>query len=91
MIFHGWHDTWLRSDFRDWNIREDLRRVHAPVLAILGAADEYSTPAQVETIRKNLPSGVRFEALLLADCGHEPHRDQPRAVLDAVKRALGAL
>jgi pimeloyl-ACP methyl ester carboxylesterase len=90
-VFQGWHDTWLRSDFRDWNIRADLARVRAPVLAILGTADEYSTPAQVETIRKNLPPGVPFEALILADCGHEPHRDQPQAVLEAVRRGLVAL
>lgn len=90
-VFYGWNDTWLRPDFRDWNILDDLRRVRAPVLAILGSEDEYSTPAQVAAIAENLPDPSRFEAVLLQGCGHAPHRDQPEAVLQAVIRFLGAV
>lgn len=90
-VFHGWYDTWLRPDFRNWNILDDLRRVRAPVLAILGSQDEYSTPAQVAAIAKNVPDASRFESLLLPGCGHAPHREQPDAVLRAVKGFLGAL
>lgn len=90
-VFYGWNDTWLRPDFRTWNILDDLRRVRAPVLAILGAEDEYSTPGQVAAIAENLPDPSRFESLLLERCGHAPHREQPAAVLAAVKRVLGAV
>jgi pimeloyl-ACP methyl ester carboxylesterase len=90
-VFYGWNDTWLRAEFRDWNIRAELARVRAPVLAILGGRDEYSTPAQVAAIERALPEGTRFESLLLADCGHAPHRDQPGAVLAAVGKFLAAL
>src|SRR4051812_21291310 len=82
-VFYGWNDTWLAPEFRDWSIAEDLRRVRAPVLAILGKSDEYSTAAQVDAIRANLPAATGFEALLLDDCGHAPHRDRPEAVLAA--------
>ncbi|MDQ3027452.1 MAG: alpha/beta hydrolase [Pseudomonadota bacterium] len=90
-VFHGWNDTWLRPDFRNWNILDDLRRVSAPVLAILGSEDEYSTPAQVAAIAENVPDPSRFQSLLLPGCGHAPHREQPDAVLRAVKGFLGAL
>lgn len=90
-VFFGWNDTWLRPDFRQWNIVEELRRIDTPVLAILGAEDEYSTPAQVAAIARNLPDPSRFESVLLPACGHAPHRDQPAAVLQAVNRFLGAV
>ena len=90
-VFYGWNDTWLRPAFRDWNIVADLRRLAVPVLAILGRDDEYSTPDQVETIRKNLPPGVAFESILLEACGHAPHRDQPAAVLAAIGKFVAAL
>jgi len=90
-VFYGWNDTWLGADFRDWNILEDVARIRVPVLAILGAADEYSTPAQLEAIRAGLPAETAFESLILGDCGHAPHRDQPGAVLEAVGRLLAAL
>ena len=90
-VFYGWNDTWLRPDFRDWSILEDLRRVRSPVLAILGSDDEYSTPAQVAAIGQNVPDPARFESIVLSNCGHAPHRDQPEAVLAAVSRFLGAV
>ena len=90
-VFYGWNDTWLSPEFRDWNILADLGRIRAPVLAILGAADEYSTPKQVELIRDHLPAATPFASLLLDGCGHAPHRDQSAAVLAEVRKFLAAL
>lgn len=90
-VFYGWNDTWLSAEFRDWNILADLGRIRAPVLAILGTADEYSTPGQVELIRDHLPPATPFRSLLLAGCGHAPHRDQSAAVLAEVRKLLEAL
>jgi pimeloyl-ACP methyl ester carboxylesterase len=90
-VFYGWNDTWLREDFRRWNILDDLRRVRSPVLAILGESDEYSSPAQVAAIAECMPRPARFEALLLEACGHAPHRDQPDAVIAAVGKFLLAV
>jgi pimeloyl-ACP methyl ester carboxylesterase len=90
-VFYGWNDTWLAPEFRDWNIVAELRRIRAPVLAVLGTADEYSTPAQVDLIRDNLPGGTPFRSLLLDNCGHAPHRDQSEAVLAQVRKFVEAL
>lgn len=91
VVFYGWNDTWTRPDFRDWNLRGDLAGIRAPVLAILGRGDEYATAAQVELIRRVAVQARSFEFLHLDDCGHAPHRDQPRAVLGAVVRLLEAV
>jgi pimeloyl-ACP methyl ester carboxylesterase len=80
--FWGWNDIWLHPDFHAWNIEEVLPKVSCPVLALQGEDDEYGTPAQVEAIRKQAKGEV--EVLMLADCRHSPHKDQPQATLDAM-------
>ena len=87
-VFYGWNDTWLRPDFRSWNLRADLAGIRAPIVAILGESDEYATPSQVEAIRTHARHAPSFEFLHLADCGHAPHRDQPGRVVAAVARLL---
>ena len=90
-VFYCWNDTWLRPDFRAWNLRDDLGGIRAPILAVLGQGDEYSTPSQVELIRRLARHARSFEFLHLADCGHAPHRDQPEAVLGAAARLIDAV
>ncbi|MBE7459404.1 MAG: alpha/beta hydrolase [Zoogloeaceae bacterium] len=80
--FWGWNDIWLHPDFRAWNIEEYLPKITCPVLALQGADDEYGTPAQVEAIRRQAKGEV--EVLMLADCRHSPHKDQPQATLEAM-------
>ena len=80
--FWGWNDIWLHPDFRAWNIEEVLPHVTCPVLALQGEDDEYGTPAQVEAIRRQAKGEV--EVLMLADCRHSPHKDQPQATLEAM-------
>jgi pimeloyl-ACP methyl ester carboxylesterase len=91
MAWSGWNDTWLDPRFRDWTIEEDVKGVACPILAILGRDDEYSTPAQVDYVRRLATGAPRFDFLLLEECGHAPHRDQPDSVLRAVGRFLEAL
>jgi pimeloyl-ACP methyl ester carboxylesterase len=81
--FTGWNDIWLDPAFRAWSIEDETRRVRCPVLAIQGEDDEYGTMAQVERIAALAPD---VDVVRLADCRHSPHRDQPKAVLDALVR-----
>ncbi len=81
--FRGWNDIWLHADFRDWNIENCLPNVRCPVLAIQGANDEYGTFEQIDRIARQ---AARVEVCELPDCGHSPHRDQPEAVIGAVRR-----
>ncbi|HEY2029929.1 MAG TPA: alpha/beta hydrolase [Myxococcales bacterium] len=85
--FWGWNGPWLHPDFRAFNIESSLPNIRAPILVIQGENDEYGTLAQVDAIARQAP---RAETLLLPDCGHAPHKDQPEATLAAIARFLNA-
>ena len=80
--FYGWNDVWLSPAFRGWNIEPEVRRVSVPALVLQGADDEYGTLAQVEAIERCAAGPV--DRLLLAGCGHAPHRDRRPLVEEAV-------
>jgi pimeloyl-ACP methyl ester carboxylesterase len=75
--FWGWNDIWLDPAFRAWNIEEELTRIRCPILAVQGADDEYGTLRQIEGIAAKAP---QTRLVVLPDCGHSPHRDQPEAL-----------
>jgi pimeloyl-ACP methyl ester carboxylesterase len=78
--FWGWNGIWLDPAFRGWDMRTALPNINVPVLAIQGEGDEYGTLEQVATIVRLAP---RAQVLVLPDCGHSPHRDQPERVIEA--------
>jgi pimeloyl-ACP methyl ester carboxylesterase len=86
--FWGWNRAWLDPAFRDWNIERILPSITAPVLVIQGTEDEYGTVAQVDRIRRALPSS---EYLEIPHCGHSPHRTHRSVVVDAVRRFVRPL
>lgn len=83
--FWGWNNVWLDQAFRAWNIEALLPQITCPVLAIQGIDDEYGTMAQIDRIAKVLPDA---QLLKLEHCGHSPHREQPEAVIDAVRKFI---
>jgi pimeloyl-ACP methyl ester carboxylesterase len=87
--FLGWNDIWLSSEFRQWNIEPSLQRIHCPVLLIQGRDDEYGTLAQLDAIERQI--AAPFQRVVLDDCGHSPHRDQPQATLAAITAFVSRL
>ncbi|GAB1388845.1 MAG: alpha/beta hydrolase [Rubrivivax sp.] len=83
--FGGWNDVWLRPEFRHWSIADEIATIRCPLLAIQGEDDEYGTLAQVQGIAQRVP-GTRL--LVLPQCGHSPHRDQPQAVIEGTRAFL---
>jgi len=81
VAFWQWNDVWLSDAFRSFDIREDCRRITAPLLAIQGVDDPYGTMAQIDDIAASAP---QTRLVKLPDCGHSPHRDQPAAVNEAI-------
>ena len=82
VAFHGWNDAWLDPAFRRWDIREYLSKIRVPVLVLQGEDDAYGSVAQIETARSLCRAPL--ETLLLPECGHALHRDQPERTLAAV-------
>ena len=74
-VFRGWSGVWLDPRFAAFDVRALLPRIAVPVLVVQGEADEYGTEAQVDAVRRL--AGGPVDALLLARCGHSPHRDRP--------------
>ena len=84
--FHGWNDAWLDAAFAaGFDLKPLLPRIACPVLAIQGVDDGYGTLEQVRGIARLVPQARLLE---LADCGHEPQRDQPEAVIAATARFI---
>jgi len=81
-IFSAWADTWRSEWFARWNIEDLLPSIACPVLAIQGADDKYGTARQVDSIVSK-SSGVAVP-MLVEDCGHAPHQEQPEKVLQAM-------
>lgn len=86
--FWQWNDIWLSADFRAFDIREDCRRITAPLLAIQGVDDPYGTMAQIDEIASKAP---QTRLIKLPGCGHSPHRDQPEAVKEAIQQFVAGL
>ena len=80
--FWGWNDIWLHPDFRNWNIESFLPGIRSPILVIQGRDDEYGTEAQLRSIARHASD---VELSLLPECGHSPHRDQPKEVMAIVR------
>lgn len=83
--FWGWNDIWLNPAFRAWNIEGELDRITCPVLAVQGEDDEYGTLEQIYGIKRTLP---HTQLLVLPQCGHSPHRDQPEALTREVAQFI---
>jgi pimeloyl-ACP methyl ester carboxylesterase len=82
VAFRSWNESWLAPAFRDWRIDEHLAYIRVPILIIQGAADKYGTPAQLALAEQETYCPV--ETLLLDDCRHSPHVDQPAKTLAAI-------
>ena len=80
--FWGWNRIWLEPAFRNWSIEHEIAGIRCPLLAMQGLDDEYGTLAQIRSVARQAP---QTQLLEIADCGHSPHRDQPEAVIAAVK------
>jgi pimeloyl-ACP methyl ester carboxylesterase len=80
--FNGWNDVWLNPEFRSWNIEEYLPQINVPILLVQGEDDQYGTAAQVKAIATKSASEVH--TVMLKDCGHSPHLEQPEATLAAI-------
>ena len=85
--FWGWNRVWLDPAFRDWNIVGQLGGVDVPVQVIQGRDDAYGTLEQVTEIEQHAPGF--FEKIVLDQCGHTPHRDQPERVVGEMTRFIG--
>ena len=87
--FRGWNRIWLDPAFRDWDIQAPLRDIQVPTLLLQGADDEYGTLAQIEAAQAAMAAPLT--TVVLPECRHSPHRDQPDATVEAITAFLSGL
>lgn len=87
--FDAWNEVWLHPDFQRWDIREFLPSIPCPVLAVQGDRDEYATDAMIVGVDKAVPHSQG--AVLVPDCGHIAHRDQPGPITDLIVEFVASL
>lgn len=80
--FLGWSRIWLDPRFRTWSLAKEAQALDVPTLLIQGEDDDYGTLAQIDAIAEVAKGPVT--RLVLSKCGHSPHRDQEKAVIDAM-------
>lgn len=86
-VFSSWVDTWRQPEFRDWNMVDELPNITCPLLVIQGDDDPFGSDDQVHTICEHVSGPVT--KMLIKDCGHIPHFDQPDQVITASLKHLG--
>jgi pimeloyl-ACP methyl ester carboxylesterase len=84
-MFNGWAGTWLKPEFRQWDIVNFLSGIKVPFLAIQGDKDQYGSYAQLEGIKKHVKD-ARIE--LISNCGHIPHLQQKEKVLEMISEFI---
>ena len=82
-VLSAWTDVWLDPIKSDWKLSDSLPPIHCPALILHGDRDEFGSSAFPECLAKWV--GKQAEVVLFENCGHMPHREHPRLVLDAVK------
>jgi pimeloyl-ACP methyl ester carboxylesterase len=77
--FWGWNDIWLKPEFRDWSIVDEIGSIRCPLIAVQGLDDEYGTLEQVRGIARRVAHAKVVE---LSPCGHSPQRDQAQRLIE---------
>ncbi|MCA1787439.1 MAG: alpha/beta hydrolase, partial [Desulfobacteraceae bacterium] len=85
-LVRGWSGFLLSEEGKRWNIIEELRDIHAPVLAIQGRDDAFGSAEQIHVKLKNIFGDVYVS--YLNNCGHVPHHEQKDIVFQTMKQFI---
>lgn len=84
-LFYAWANTWLAPDFKNWDIREEIKSIEIPVLAIQGKDDQYGTEEQVHSIVNGFNNRT---GKIIPSCGHHPHLEKKEVIIKEIRKWL---
>ena len=87
-LFYSWANTWLKHDFKSWNIVEEIKGIKCPTIAIQGIEDQYGTEKQVNDIVSSLENA---QGVMLENCKHHPHLEKTKEVIELIDIQLKIL
>lgn len=85
-VLRSWTDTWLSAEFASFNVRQELRTLQCPLLALHGDLDEFGSLEHLRVARELSGGGVTTREL--PGLGHVPHREAPQLVLQTVTQFM---
>ena len=85
-VVDAWTDTWLSSEFSEWNVREELACIGCPKLAIHGDADPYGSIEHARVI-----AAQDGRAAILTGVGHVPYREAEAPTLEIIKAFISEI
>lgn len=85
-LVDNWQNVWTSEEFSDWNISPQLSNISCPALIIQGEEDAYALPSHATELAKQI--GKNAEVHLIKNCGHFPHKDQPKTTLNLIKNFI---
>jgi pimeloyl-ACP methyl ester carboxylesterase len=88
-LFNNWANTWLSKSFENWIIEAFLKDIKCPALIIQGEKDEYGSAKQVQSIVHSI--GRNTQSLMIPNCGHTPHKDAEKLILNEIYKMLVAV
>ena len=88
-VFEMWTETWLRPNFIDFDIREELKNIICPTLVIQGIDDEFGSIKQVDGIIENVKG--QKESFLVPDAKHTPYKENRELTLNKTVEFIDSL
>lgn len=82
-MFAAWVNTWLKDDFKNWHLIDELKEIKIPILFIQGEDDEYGSWNQVDISEKYVQGD--FQSIRLSNVGHSPHKVVPEEIIQRIK------
>jgi pimeloyl-ACP methyl ester carboxylesterase len=82
-LFYAWANTWKDDQFKNWDITSEIASPKLSGLFIQGEEDQYGTEKQLQLIKEHF--GGESEFHLLKNCGHHPHLEQSKVILDLIE------
>lgn len=88
-LVNNWQNLWTSAEFSDWNISPELLKISCPALIIQGMEDTYAMPNHAANLAKQI--GINAELHLIESCGHFPHKDQPKTILELIENFINLI
>jgi len=85
-LVDNWQNVWTSEEFSDWDISLQLSNINCPALVIQGNEDAYALSSHATELAKQI--GKNAEVNLIKNCGHFPHKDQPRKTLNLIENFI---
>lgn len=85
-VFEMWTKTWLRPDFKAFNIYEELKQIKCPTFVIQGIDDEFGSIDQVTGIINHV-AGYK-ESYLVPEAKHTPFKENKQPTLEKTLQFL---